>query len=104
MQVGKELAVDEIAQVITGQGFIVIELAVFALGRSPGLPTVIFIENEGISLSLQTGFVGFVLLQPVEVFQKQQPRSLFGVIQLGRAAGFFPQHIVDILEGLFKHG
>ncbi len=47
--------------------------------------------------------VGLVLLQPVEIFQEQEPRGLLGVIQLGGAAGFFPQDVVDVLECLFKH-
>jgi hypothetical protein len=29
---------------------------------------------------------------------------LLDVVQFGRATGLFPEHIVDILECLFKHG
>ena len=46
--------------------------------------------------------VALVLLQPVEVFQEQQPGSLLGVVQLGGAAGLFPEDVVDVFEGLFK--
>ena len=48
--------------------------------------------------------VGLVLLQPVEVFQEQQPGGLLGVVQFGGAAGLFPEDVVDVFEGLFKHG
>ena len=38
-----------------------------------------------------------------EIFQKQQPRGLFRVIQLGRASRLFPENVIYILEGLLKH-
>jgi hypothetical protein len=28
---------------------------------------------------------------------------LFGVIEFGGTAGFLPENVVDVLEGLFKH-
>jgi hypothetical protein len=28
---------------------------------------------------------------------------LFGVVELGGAAGFFPEDVVDVAEGLFEH-
>ena len=47
--------------------------------------------------------VGLVLLQAVEVFQEQEPGGLLGVVEFGGATGFFPEDVVDIFEGLFKH-
>jgi uncharacterized protein with PhoU and TrkA domain len=35
VQVGEELAVDEVAQVVAGQRLVVVELAVLVLGRGP---------------------------------------------------------------------
>jgi hypothetical protein len=32
------------------------------------------------------------------------PGGLLGVVQLGGAAGLFAENVVDVLEGLFKHG
>ncbi len=58
---------------------------------------------KAVLLALQRRFVGLVLLQPVEVFQEQQPGGLLGVVELGGAAGFFPEDVVDVLEGLFEH-
>ncbi len=104
VQVGKELAVDEVAQVVAGQRLVVVELAVLALGRGPALPAVGLVEDEGVFLALQLGLDGLVLLQAVEVFQEQQPGGLLGVVQLGGAAGLFPEHVVDVFEGLFEHG
>ena len=103
VQVGEELAVDEVAQVVAGQGLVVVDLAVLVLRRGPAFPAVRLVEDEGVFLPLQRGFVGLVLLQPVEVFQEQQPGGLLGVVELGGAAGLFPEDVVDVLEGLFKH-
>ena len=103
VQVGKELAVDEVAQVVAGHGLVVVDLAVLALGRGPVLPAVGLVEDEGVLLALQRGLIGLVLLQPVEVLEEQEPGGLLGVIQLGGAARLFPEDVVDVLEGLFKH-
>jgi hypothetical protein len=46
----------------------------------------------------------FVVVERVEVFQKEQPRGLFGVVQLTRATGVFVQDVVDVFESLLKHG
>ena len=53
VQVGKELLIDEVAQVVAGQGLVVVELAVLALWRGPGFPAVGFVEDEGVLLPLQ---------------------------------------------------
>ena len=39
-----------------------------------------------------------------DLFQEQQPGRLFGVVELAGASGVFPEDVVDVLEGLFKHG
>ena len=52
---------------------------------------------------VERGFVGPVLLQRVEVFQEEEPGGLLGVVELRGAARLFPENVVDILEGLFKH-
>ena len=45
-----------------------------------------------------------VLLQPVQIFEEEEPGGLLGVIQFGRTARFFPEDVVNIFEGLFEHG
>jgi hypothetical protein len=89
VQIGKELAVDEVAQVIAGLRFIVVNLAVLALGRGPFLPAVGLVEDECVLLPFQRGFIGFVLLEPIQIFQEEEPRGLLGVIQLRGAASLF---------------
>ena len=103
VQVGKELQVDEVVQIVAGHRFVVVERPVLALGRGPAFPPIVFIENETVALAFQLGFISPVQLQPVEILQKQQPRGLFGIVQLSGAAGLFPKHVVDILKGLFEH-
>jgi hypothetical protein len=99
VQVGKQLAVDEVAQVVAGQRLVVVELAVFTFGRGPAFPAVVFVQDEAVAFALQlAASSGLVLLQPVEVLEEQQPGGLLGVVQLGGAAGFFPEYVVDILN------
>ena len=68
VQVRKELLIDEVTEVVAGQGDVVVELAVLALGRGPRLPAVGFVEDVGVFLPVQLGFVSLVLFQPVEIF------------------------------------
>ena len=103
VQVGKELPVDEVAEVVAGHGLVVVDLAVLALGRGPAFPAIGLVEDVGVFLAFQRGFVGLVLLQPVEVFQEQQPGGLLGVIEFGGAAGLFAEDVVDVFESLFEH-
>ena len=55
VQVGEELLVDEVAEVVAGQRLVVVELAVLALGRGPAFPAVGLVEDEGVLLPLQRG-------------------------------------------------
>jgi len=103
VEIGEELAVDEIAKVIAGHGGVVVKLAVLALGRSPGFPAVRLVQDKAVLLAIQLGFVRPVRFQCVQVFQEQQPGSLLSVIQLRCAASLLAEHVVNILEGLFKH-
>jgi hypothetical protein len=80
-----------------------IELPVLPFRRGPCFPSVGFVEDEGVFLALQLGIHRFVLRQPVQVFQEQEPRGLLRVVQLGSAASFLSKNVVDIFEGLFKH-
>jgi hypothetical protein len=103
VQVGEQLAVDEGDEVVAGQSGVVVDLAVHALRRGPRFPAVGFIEDVGVFLAVEGGFGGLVVLQGVEVFQEQEPGGLLGVIQFAGATGVFPEHVVDIFEGLFEH-
>jgi len=81
-----------------------VDLAVTRFGGGPALPTVGLLQNERIRLPFQCGLCCLVLLQAVQIFQEQQPGGLFRVVQLTGATGFFAEGIVDVPEGLFKHG
>lgn len=50
------------------------------------------------------GALGFVVFEVVEVFEKEQPGRLLGVVELRRAASLFPENVVEIFESLFKYG
>ncbi len=102
VQVGEEFLVHEVAEVVAGLRPVVVDLAVLSPGRGPLFPAVGLVEDVGVLLALQRGFVGLVLLQPVQVFQEEEPRGLLGVVQFGGTAGLFPEDVIDVLEGLFK--
>jgi len=71
VQIGEELLIDKDQQVIAGHGGIVIELVVFALRRGPSIPTIGLFEDEGVFLSIELGFRDLVVLQIINIFQKQ---------------------------------
>ena len=104
VQVGEELPVDELDEVVAGLRGVVIDLAVLGLGGGPRLPAVGGVENVGVFLAIEGGFGGFVVLEGVEVFQEEEPGGLLGVVEFAGAAGVFPEDVVDVFEGLFEHG
>ena len=46
VQVGEELLVDEVAEVVAGQRLVVVDLAVFRLGRGPCFQRYSVLENR----------------------------------------------------------
>ena len=103
MQVGKELAVDEVAEVVAGQRLVVVELAVLALGRGPAFPAIGLVEDGGVFPARQRGLGGFHLLQVVEVLEEEKPGGLLGVVELGGASGFAAEDVINVFEGLLEH-
>jgi len=89
VQIRKRLLIDEVAEVVAGEGGIVIEIAVLALGRGPTLPAGGLVEDVGVSLPVQSGFGGFVLLEAVKIFQEEEPGRLLGVVELRDAPASF---------------
>src|ERR1035438_7633716 len=63
MQVREEFSIDEVDQIVAGLGFVVVDLAVFALWGGPFLPAVGFVENERVLLAFERSLVGLILLQ-----------------------------------------
>jgi hypothetical protein len=104
VQVGEELGVDELDEVVAGEGGVVVELAVLVLRRGPGFPAIGCVKDVAVFLAFEGGLGGLVVLQRVEVFQEEQPGGLLGVVELTGVAGVLPEDVVDVFEGLFKHG
>ena len=102
-QVGEELGVDEVAQVVAGHRRVVVERAACGFWGGPGLPPVGLFNDEAVGLAFQCGFVGLIGFKRVEVLQKKQPGRLLGVVQLAGAACVLVQDVVDVLESLLKH-
>ena len=70
VQVGKKFPVNKIAEVVTGQGLVVVKFAVLALGRGPALPPVGRIKDMGIFLPIERSLGALVLLKIIQVFKK----------------------------------
>jgi len=103
-QVREQLVVDEVPQVVTGCRFVVVNLPVRTFGSRPLIPAIGLVENPGVLPALKFRLGGFVLFQPLEVFQKEKSGSLFGVVEFRGTAGFLPENVVDIPERLLEHG
>ena len=103
LQVGKQLVVDVLDEIVAGQRLVVIERAVLLLRRRPHGPAVLGVDDRLVFLARQLGLLLVGALKVVEILEKQNPGGLLGVVQLRGAAGLFPQNVVDVLEGLFEH-
>lgn len=103
VQVGEELGVDELDEVVAGHRTVVVDFAIL-FRRSPRFPLIRSIEDGAIFPPIERGFGGLIVLQGVEIFQKEQPGRLLGVVEFTRAASVLPEDVVDVFEGLFEHG
>jgi hypothetical protein len=102
-QIGKQLAVDIVDEVRPGQRVVMVESAFLGLRRGPFRPAVRGIDDEGVGLALELRQQRAFLLEVVEIFKEQYPRSLLGVIELRRAPRLLPENVVDVLERLLEH-
>lgn len=80
-----------------------IDFAVLAFGCGPVRPAIGRIEDVVILLAGELGLDRALALQLVQIFEEKKPGALLGVVEFARAPGVLPQHVVDILESLFKH-
>ena len=101
--VGEELEVDEVAEVVAGEGGVVVELAVGGLGGGPGGPAVGRVEDVSVALAFEGGFFCLFCFAGIEVFQEEESGALPGVIKLAGATGFFAEDVIDVSESLFEH-
>jgi hypothetical protein len=81
----------------------VVEGAVELFWRGPVLPAVGLLDDGAIGFARKRCVALPLVLQVVEIFEKQDPRSLLGVIDLRGAARFLPQNVIDVFECLFEH-
>ncbi len=101
---GEEDTIDKVNQVIPGQGRIWISCPVSLFRGRPLRPAVLLLNDKTVFPSLQFARQGPFLLQVIQVFEKEEPGGLLGIVQLRGAAALFPEYIIDIFKGLFKHG
>lgn len=82
----------------------VVELALRILGGGPYIPLVFGSDDGAVGLAGEFGCRGPILLEVIEVLEKQDPGGLLHVIQFTPTACVLVQDIVYILKSLFKHG
>jgi hypothetical protein len=75
VQVGAELEVDEVPEIVAGERLVVVDLAALGLRCRPFRPAVGGIEDVGVFFPLQFGLGGFVGFEGIEVFQEEERRS-----------------------------
>jgi hypothetical protein len=79
MQVGKELLVDEVTEVVAGNGLVMVDFAVLSPGSGPLVPAVGLVEDEVVFLALQRRLGRLVLFQPIEVFKRNKSQEVCSV-------------------------
>ncbi|MGB3710480.1 MAG: hypothetical protein WA985_02200 [Erythrobacter sp.] len=104
LEIGKQLAVDEIDQVLAGPGGVKVRLAILILWRGPAGPATFGIKDRLVFAPLQLSFIRSILLQIGKVFEEQEPAGLLGIVQLGSQPFIIAKGTVDIVEGVFEHG
>ena len=103
LQVGEEITVYIVDEVITGKRIVVVKLAIRRFWRGPGRPAVCVVDDVLVGFAVQFGVQRLFLLKIVQVLEKQHPGCLFGVVQFRGAARLFPEDVIDIFEGLLEH-
>ena len=88
------------AMLILAVGEPIVMIAI--LWCSPTVPSELLVEDWGLTAPLQQGHRRSVFLKPIEVFEEQQPGGLLGVVELGAAASFFAEAVVDGAESLLE--
>ena len=63
---------------------------------------MLLVDDVVVFLALKLGLLLVGPLQVVEIFEKQNPRRLFGVIEFRGAASLFPQNVIDVFESLWR--
>ena len=62
MQIGEKLLINEVAEVVAGEGFVMIQLALSILRRSPTVPSIRLLNDEAVFLAVEFGLCRAVLL------------------------------------------
>lgn len=81
-EIGKELAVHIVDQIIPGQGRIQISRPVRLFRSRPLGPAMLFLQDKAVFLPLQFRSQGPFLFQIIQVFKKEEPGGLLGIVQL----------------------
>lgn len=95
--------IDKFEEVIPGQGDVMVDTAICGFGSRPDIPPEISGNDVVVGAAFELGFDGFIRLEAVEIFEKQNPGGLFGVVELTRTSSILPKDIINIFKDLFEH-
>src|SRR5690625_6166301 len=70
LEVGKQLSIYKDYQVIVGYSLIMIQLSVFIYRMCPGCPSVLFIKDILVLLTLQLSLIGLLIFKVIQILQK----------------------------------
>jgi hypothetical protein len=101
-EVGEQLLINELDQVVTNAGGVVVELAVF-LGRGPFVPAEFAVDDRGVVLAVKFGSVAALGFKVVQVLEKQNRGGLLDIVQLVGDTPFGPEVFLDLVECVFVH-
>lgn len=99
-QVGKQLLVYKPYQIGTRHFQVVAAFTGFIRWFGPGVPPVFCSQYRRIGIALQFGFIGLILLQGIQVPEKEDPGGLLYIINLRVCPRIFEKQIVYIFKSL----
>lgn len=73
LEIGEELLIDEIPEVIAGLCVVMIQVAAFVFRRGPAIPSIGSVEDIVVTLPGKRGFIRPIFLQVIQIFYEKQP-------------------------------
>lgn len=101
-EVGPELAVDEVEQVLAHEGVGVVVVALAVYGHGPCVLSVFAVDEAVVDLADEGSLELARLLHVVEIFQEEDPRALLHVVEGRGASRVLPEDVVYLFEYTFK--
>ena len=104
-QVGEELLVDELHEIVAGHSVNLVRFSGGSFGCSPGRPTMEASNDAVIVLVLEFSLEFQLGFKVIKVFEEEQPGGLLDIVELIATTGLVTQNLIDCVESaLVFHG